>query len=59
LCFIRRAHPLQQALRAWPAYLAYITSFLTIGGAWLLHTALTGRIYSGLLVAERRCSPTG
>jgi hypothetical protein len=30
--------PLQQALHAWPAYLAYVTSFLTIGGAWLLHT---------------------
>ena len=33
--------PLQQVLDAWPAYLAYLTSFLTIGGAWLLHTALT------------------
>ena len=36
--------PLQQALHAWPAYLAYITSFLTIGGAWLLHTALTDQL---------------
>ena len=36
--------PLQQALDAWPAYLAYITSFLTIGGAWLLHTALTDQL---------------
>jgi uncharacterized membrane protein len=35
---------LQQALHAWPAYLAYITSFLTIGGAWLLHTALTDQL---------------
>jgi uncharacterized membrane protein len=33
--------PLQQVLHAWPAYLAYVASFLTIGGAWLLHTALT------------------
>lgn len=32
---------LQQVLHAWPFYLAYIVSFLTIGGAWLLHTALT------------------
>ena len=31
--------PLQQVLHAWPAYLAYVVSFLTIGGAWLLHTA--------------------
>src|SRR5262250_1701025 len=44
LCFVRRAPPLQQALHAWPAYLAYLTSFLTIGAAWLLHTALTDQL---------------
>jgi hypothetical protein len=27
--------PLQQLLHAWPFYLAYVISFLTIGGAWL------------------------
>jgi uncharacterized membrane protein len=36
--------PLQQVIHAWPAYLAYLTSFLTIGGAWLLHTALTEQL---------------
>ena len=36
--------PLKQALDAWPAYLAYVTSFLTIGGAWLQHTALTDQL---------------
>jgi uncharacterized membrane protein len=36
--------PLQQVLHAWPAYLAYVVSFLTIGAAWLVHTALTGRL---------------
>src|SRR5215468_3343369 len=36
--------PLQQVLHAWPAYLAYITSFLTIGGGWLMHTALTEQL---------------
>ena len=36
--------PLQQVLHAWPAYLAYVVSFLTIGGAWLAHTALTDRL---------------
>jgi uncharacterized membrane protein len=36
--------PLQQVLHAWPAYLAYVISFLTIGGAWLLHTALTDQL---------------
>jgi uncharacterized membrane protein len=36
--------PLQQVFHAWPAYLAYVISFLTIGGAWLLHTALTDQL---------------
>ncbi len=36
--------PLQQVLHAWPAYLAYVVSFLTIGASWLVHTALTGRL---------------
>ena len=31
-------------LHAWPGYVAYVVSFLTIGGAWLLHTALTERL---------------
>jgi TMEM175 potassium channel family protein len=35
---------LQQLLHAWPFYLAYVVSFLTIGGAWLLHTALTDQL---------------
>ena len=36
--------PLQQVLRAWPAYLAYLVSFLTIGATWLAHTSLTDRL---------------
>ena len=36
--------PLKQVLEAWPYYLAYLVSFLTIGGAWLAHTALTDRL---------------
>ena len=35
---------LQRVLHAWPAYVAYIISFLTIGAAWLAHTALTDRL---------------
>jgi uncharacterized membrane protein len=35
---------LEQVLRAWPSYLAYLTSFLTIGGAWLAHTGLTDQL---------------
>jgi TMEM175 potassium channel family protein len=35
---------LQQVLHAWPYYLAYVVSFVTIGGAWLLHTALTDQL---------------
>jgi uncharacterized membrane protein len=36
--------PLEQVLRAWPSYLAYLTSFLTIGAAWLAHTGLTDQL---------------
>ena len=36
--------PLKQVLDAWPAYVAYVVSFLTIGAAWLAHTALTDRL---------------
>jgi uncharacterized membrane protein len=36
--------PLQQVLHAWPAYVAYVVSFLTIGAAWLAHSALTDRL---------------
>ena len=36
--------PLERALNAWPGYLAYIASFLTIGAAWLTHSALTDRL---------------
>ena len=32
---------LHAILDEWPAYLAYLTSFLTIGIAWLLHSAIT------------------
>ena len=28
----------------WPAYLAYVTSFLTVGGVWLSHHALFSRL---------------
>ena len=40
-------HPpgtLQQVLNEWPGYLGYVVSFLTIGAAWLAHTAFTGRL---------------
>lgn len=36
--------PLEQVLHAWPSYLAYVVSFLTIGVSWLLHTALTDQL---------------
>jgi len=35
--------PLQQLLRAWPSLLAYVLSFMTIGAAWIAHSALTDR----------------
>ena len=36
--------PLQQLFNAWPTYVAYLISFLTIGGAWIVHAALTDRM---------------
>ncbi len=36
--------PLDQFLHAWPSYLAYVISFLTIGAAWVAHNALTDRL---------------
>jgi len=36
--------PLHQLLAAWPSYLAYVVSFLTVGAAWLNHGALTARL---------------
>jgi uncharacterized membrane protein len=35
---------LHQVLHAWPAYLAYVVSFLTIGVGWLAHSAMTDRL---------------
>jgi uncharacterized membrane protein len=36
--------PLDRVLDAWPFYLAYVVSFLTIGAAWLAHTGITDRL---------------
>ena len=41
---VRPPGTLQQVLQAWPEYLAYVVSFLTIGAAWLAHTTLTDRL---------------
>jgi uncharacterized membrane protein len=35
-------HLLRTILHHWPAYLAYVTSFLTIGVVWVQHSAITG-----------------
>jgi uncharacterized membrane protein len=37
-------HLLQSLLHEWPAYVAYFTSFLTIGVIWLQHSAITGSL---------------
>jgi TMEM175 potassium channel family protein len=36
--------PLHQLAQGWPSYVAYLISFLTIGGAWLGHMAMTDRL---------------
>lgn len=33
--------PVHQFFAAWPSYLTYLISFLTIGSAWIAHNALT------------------
>jgi uncharacterized membrane protein len=33
--------PTRQFFHAWPAYLAYLVSFFTIGAAWIAHRGLT------------------
>ena len=38
---------LRAILEQWPAYLAYITSFLTIGAIWLEHSAVTSVLRAG------------
>lgn len=35
---------LQQVVHAWPSFVAYVISFLTIGTAWLGHSGLTDRL---------------
>src|SRR5262245_3945423 len=37
-------HLLRSILHEWPSYLAYVTSFLTIGVIWLQHSAITGAL---------------
>src|SRR6478609_7262790 len=37
-------HLLHSLLHEWPAYLAYVTSFLTIGVVWLQHSEITAAL---------------
>jgi uncharacterized membrane protein len=37
-------HLLRAILHEWPSYLAYVTSFLTIGVIWLEHSSITGAL---------------
>jgi len=36
--------PTQEFFHAWPSYVAYLVSFLTIGAAWLAHHGLTDEL---------------
>jgi len=36
--------PLDEFFSAWPSYVGYVVSFLTIGVAWIGHTALTDEL---------------
>ena len=37
-------HLARSLLEGWPSYLAFVTSFLTIGGVWLVHHGLFSRL---------------
>ncbi len=37
-------HALRSILDEWPSYLAYVTSFLTIGVVWMAHSVITGAL---------------
>ncbi len=45
--------PFEQVLHAWPSYVAYVVSFLTIGAAWLGHDELTERLARADLILLR------
>jgi uncharacterized membrane protein len=38
------AHLLTSILHEWPSYLAYVTSFLTVGVVWMGHSAITSAL---------------
>jgi hypothetical protein len=44
LALPRSGRALDRVLDAWPFYLAYVVSFLTIGAAWLAHAGITDRL---------------
>ena len=37
-------HALRAILDEWPSYLAYVTSFLTIGVVWIVHSTITSQL---------------
>ncbi len=44
-------HLLRGLLDQWPAYLAYVTSFLTVGSVWIAHHDLYGlAILAGIFI---------
>ena len=49
-------HLLKSIVHEWPSYLAYVTSFLTIGVVWLQHSAITGALRSAAACRRARCT---
>ena len=43
----------QALLGEWPSYLAYVTSFLTIGAIWIAHSTMTGALRAADAVLYR------
>jgi uncharacterized membrane protein len=44
LAIPRQGSAFHRVVEGWPFYLAYTVSFLTIGAAWLAHSAITDRL---------------
>jgi uncharacterized membrane protein len=46
-------HALRSIIDEWPSYLAYVTSFLTIGVVWILHSTITSHLRAADAVLYR------
>ena len=46
---------LSKLLELWPSYLAYVISFLTIGGFWFNHHTIDKFNFNHIVISEYKC----